>query len=143
MNKLKIKFVEKQNEMDQVINIRKTVFVKEQKVPVEIEIDGLDPESDHIIAFFNKQPVGCGRIRTTNHLAKFERIAVLKEHRGRGFGKQITNFMIKNCKTKNINEIIMHSQLHVADFYKKIGFKTRGTIFLEANIKHIKMYMKI
>lgn len=137
---LKVKFVENSQELEQVINIRKTVFIGEQKVPVEIEIDGLDPKSEHVIAKLSDETVGCGRIRFINNYAKLERIAVLKEQRGKGYGKKITNFLIKYAKEKNVKEIKLHSQINVVGFYKKLGFKTRGEKFLEADIEHIEMY---
>ena len=52
------------------------------------------------------------------------------------------NYLIKYCKSKNVNEIYFHSQYHAKDFYKKCGFKERGKIFSEARIKHIEMFMK-
>jgi predicted GNAT family N-acyltransferase len=139
---LEIKKTMDEQKLEQVLNIRKKVFIKEQKVPVDIEIDGLDDESEHFIAKLNGKTIGCARVRTFNNYVKLERIAVLKEHRGKGYGKQITNFLIDYYKKKDTDEIRLHSQISVADFYKKLGFKKRGEIFLEAEIEHVEMYMK-
>jgi len=139
---LQIRLVSNKKGLNQVINIRKAVFVQEQKVPINIEMDEHDNESEHFIAIMEGKPVGCARVRTFENYIKLERIAVLKEHRGNGFGKQITNFLIKYYKKKNIDEIRLHSQISVADFYTKLGFKKRGEIFSEADIEHIQMYIK-
>ena len=138
---LVIKFVEKQDELDQVIEIRKKVFVEEQNVPLDLEVDGLDPEAKHIIAYLDSKPVGCARVRTNKH-AKLERIAIIKKNRGKGFGKQLTDFLIKYCKQEGFDEIHLHSQTYVADFYKKHGFEVRGDPFYEAGIEHVEMYLK-
>lgn len=141
MSNLKIKIVENQKEFDDVISIRKKVFIEEQNVPNDIEIDGLDDKSEHVIAYIEDKPVGCARIRI-NNFAKLERIAVMKNYRDKGFGRKITEFLIDYCKQKNIDEIRLHAQLYTTDFYRKLGFRTRGKTFFEADIEHIEMYIK-
>lgn len=138
---LVIKFVENQDEFDQVVDIRKKVFVEEQKVPLDLEIDGLDSEALHVVAYLDDESVGCARIRT-NKYAKLERIAVIKKHRGKGFGRQITDFLINYCKQRGFDEICLHSQTYVSGFYKKHGFEVRGSNFYEAGIEHVEMFLK-
>ena len=142
MNNFVIKKVNNKNDLEKTINIRKNVFIKEQKVPLYLEINGLDSEAEHFIAYLKNVPIGCARIRTNKNYAKLERIAILKKYRGKGFGKQLTKFLIDYCKQKNYSEIRLHSQIYVADFYKKIGFIIRGKPFYEAGIEHVEMYMK-
>lgn len=139
----KIKRVTTNKELQQVIDIRTKVFVEEQLVPYELEVDGLDDKAEHLIAYVNNNPVGCARIRIINRYAKLERIAVMKDHRGKGFGRKITEFLISYCKQKNVDEIRLHAQMYTADFYKKLGFLERGKTFFEADIEHIEMYMSI
>jgi len=138
---LNIQIAKTRKELDQVIAIRKQVFVKEQKVPLDIELDGLDDEAEHVIACLNGEPIGCARIRFDTY-AKLERIAIVEKYRGKGFGKQLTDFLIEYCKQKDVGEIRLHSQTYVTDFYKKLGFKIRGKSFFEAEIEHVEMYMK-
>ena len=143
MNSLKIKEVNNKYDLEKVIEIRKNVFIKEQNVPLEIEIDGLDPEAEHFIAYLDDKPIGCARIRTNKNYVKLERIAILKKHRGKGFGTVLTKFLIDYCRNENFGEIILHSQTYVVDFYKKLGFKIRGKPFFEADIEHFEMYLDI
>jgi len=143
VSKLKIRKVKNKSELDETFEIRKTVFVEEQNVPVELEIDGLDQEAEHFIAYINKKPIGCARIRIKNNFAKLERIAIIGEYRNKGFGKQLTKFLIDYCKQKKFDEIRLHSQIYVSDFYKKLGFKFVGENFFEAGIEHVEMYMEI
>lgn len=142
MNNLKIQIVGNQKEFDDVIAIRKKVFIEEQNVPIDIEMDGLDDEANHVIAYLDNKPIGCARIRM-NSFAKLERIAVMKDYRRKGFGRKITEFLIDYCKQKNVDEIRLHAQIYTADFYKKLGFLERGKTFFEADIKHIEMHMSI
>ena len=142
MNNLEIKKADSETELEKVMDIRKNVFIKEQNVPYDIEIDGLDPESEHFIAYLDDEPIGCARIRTDKNNAKLERIAIIKKYRGKGFGTELTKFLIDYCKRENFDEIVLHSQTYIIDFYKKLGFKTRGEIFFEADIEHIEMYVK-
>ena len=138
-----VKKVRSKSELEKVINIRKKVFIVEQKVPYEIEIDGFDEESEHFLAYLDGKPIGCGRIRKNKDYFKLERIAILKEYRNKKYGEKITNYLISYCKGKNKKQIRLHSQLKVVDFYKKFGFIPIGNTFLEAGIKHIEMYKDI
>jgi len=142
MRHLEIRLIKNQHELEQVFEIRKQAFVQEQDVPLELELDGLDDDADHVIVYYNEKPIGCARIRI-NEYAKLERVAILKQYRNRGFGTQLMHYLIDYCKSKNITEIRLHSQTYVSDFYEKIGFITRGKPFFEAGIEHAEMYMKI
>ena len=143
MNNLKIFLVKNKTDFEKTIKIRKQVFIKEQNVPEEIEIDGLDSESEHFIVYLGTEPIGSARIRADNNIVKLERIAIIHEYRGKGFGKQLTKFLIDYCTNKKYKEIHLHSQTYIADFYEKFGFIPIGKTFYEAGIEHIEMYKKI
>ena len=142
MKDLEVKFVDDEKEFEKVVDIRKTVFVEEQNVPLDLEIDGLDSISKHVIAYFCEEPVGCARLRIDQR-ARLERVVVLKQYRNRGFGKQIVEYVLDYCKNNNLDEIYFHSRIDTVGFYKKLGFKTRGKIFFEAGIEHIEMFLKL
>lgn len=139
VNNLKIKKAKNKGDLNNSIKIRKNVFIKEQKVPISIELDGFDSEAEHFIAYLKERPIGCARIRTNKNYAKLERIAIVKEYRGKGFGTQLTRFLMDYCKQNNFHEVRLHSQTYVSDFYKKLGFKTIGKTFFEAGIEHVEM----
>lgn len=143
MEKLNIKQVKNKKEYNKILKIREIVFIKEQNVPKEIEMDEFDKDAKHFIVYLKNKSIGCARIRKINNYVKLERIAILKEYRGRGFGKDLTNFLINYCKKIGFNEIQLHSQIYISNFYEKLGFKSIGKKFLEADIKHIKMIRRI
>ncbi|MCD6318277.1 GNAT family N-acetyltransferase [Candidatus Aerophobetes bacterium] len=105
-------------------------------------MDGLENEAKHVIVKYRGKTIGCARVRFLENKAKLERIALLEDYRGKGFGREIMNYLIRYCKRKKVEEIFLHSQSYVKKFYEKCGFKPRGKPFLEAGIKHIEMRME-
>ena len=78
---LKIKAVDKSHEYQDVLKIRKKVFIDEQKISEKIEIDSNEKSSKYIIALINSIAVGTARWRDDGSKVKLERFAVLKEYR--------------------------------------------------------------
>lgn len=127
------------------MSIRKEVFVKEQGVDESNEFDELDKEVPHLVIFEDGSPVATGRIIPYKENAvKLGRIAVIKEKRGQGFGKQIVLELIKKAKEDGAKEIYLGSQAHAVGFYEKCGFELLGTeMYLEEGIEHFDMVMRV
>ncbi len=140
---LQITLIKNKEEFDEVLKLRKVIFVKGQSVPIERELDGFDDKAKHVILKYNGKPIGCARIRFIHGKAKLERIGILESYRGMGFGEKLTRYLIAYCKRKDAKEIVLHSQDYVQKFYEKFGFKTRGKPFKDAGINHVEMYMKV
>ena len=117
--------------------IRYEVFVDEQNVPMDLEIDGLDGKAKHALAFVDGVPIGTGRILNDGHIG---RVAVLKNYRGLGIGKLIMKDLIKWAQDMNLEKVWLSSQWHAHSFYLDLGFVCVGEIYKEAEIDHIKMY---
>ena len=117
--------------------IRHKVFVGEQKVPEELEIDGLDDQAKHVLAFVDGVPIGTGRILSDGHIG---RVAVLKDYRGLGIGKSIMKELIKWAQNMNLEKAWLSSQWHAHSFYLDLDFVCVGEIYKEAGIDHIKMF---
>ena len=117
--------------------IRCKVFVGEQKVPEELEIDGLDDQAKHVLAFVDGVPIGTGRILSDGHIG---RVAVLKNYRGHGIGKLIMKELIKWAHDVSLEKVWLSSQWHAHSFYLDLGFVCVGEIYKEAGIDHIKMF---
>ena len=122
---------------EDICSIRYEVFVGEQNVPEELEIDGLDDEAKHVLAFVDGVPIGTGRILIDGHIG---RVAVLKNYRGHGIGKLIMKELIKWAHDMNLEKIWLSSQWHAHSFYLDLGFVCVGEIYEEAGINHIKMF---
>ena len=116
--------------------IRKSVFVEEQGVPEEIEVDGRDGSCTHVLALKGVRPVGTARMQRDGHIG---RVSVLKEYRGKGIGRKLLEAMIEQAGCRGLEEVYLNSQVQAASFYEKTDFQKTGTVFLEANMPHIKM----
>nr|WP_263313782.1 GNAT family N-acetyltransferase [Mammaliicoccus sp. Marseille-Q6498] len=137
-----IKIVETEKEKQDAFAIRKKVFVEEQGVSIEAEIDEFEEVSKHIILYHEQEPAAVGRYRTyKNRFAKVERVAVLKPFRSYGYGKDIMNFINSNAKTDGYKGTVLNAQSHAKSFYEKLGFVAEGEEFLEENIPHY--FMKL
>ncbi|TAJ10028.1 MAG: GNAT family N-acetyltransferase [Nitrospirae bacterium] len=117
--------------------IRETVFVREQGVPLELEWDGLDPTSWHVLAWDEQgEPTGTGRLYQDGKQARFGRMAVLKEHRGRGVGRALLLALLDLAQTRGMTKVYLAAQVPVVGFYEKQGFQAMGAIFDDAGIPH-------
>lgn len=123
--------------------IRKTVFVEEQRIPIENEMDGLDAECFHIVLYNDAAPVGSGRLYIHDDIARLGRIAVLKNERGKGYATVICNALIDIARREKAKLVTLDSQSYVASLYEKLGFVREGGEFLEEGILHIKMNMQL
>jgi predicted GNAT family N-acyltransferase len=141
MTNYHIKHVQSTEELDNAFFIRKKVFVEEQQVPPELEIDEHENHSEHFVAY-NEQhiPVGAGRLRPlSNTEAKVERICVDQCERGNTLGAQIMQVLEKAAQEKGIQTLLLHSQDHAERFYQRLGYQTISEPFDEAGIIHVKM----
>ena len=137
---IKVHLATTKQELQQVREIRKKVFIVEQNVPEDVEIDQYENSSHHIIALLDDKFIGTARWRKTDNGIKLERFAVLKEKRGLGIGKELVRFILEQINTEPV--IYLHAQDHVISFYKKLGFYSVGDHFYEGGISHQKMIWK-
>ena len=118
------------------------VFVKEQGVPEEIELDVDDERAFHFLAFKRDKPIATARVVMRAGNAKIGRMAVLKTSRRQGVGKRLLKQAVGFAKTKGAKKIFLHAQVAVIGFYEKAGFLCIGRMFSEAGIPHRKMILR-
>ena len=120
-----------------IVAIRREVFVLEQQVPVEIELDGKDPDCQHLLALDPAgQPIGTARMQAKGHVG---RIAVVRSWRGRGVGARLVDAMVERARRDGLESVDLDAQTHAQGFYEKLGFSCRGETFTEAGIPHQNM----
>jgi predicted GNAT family N-acyltransferase len=124
--------------------IRNVVFCQEQHVSPEEEWDGLDPSCEHFVILEGDDAIGAARLRDYEgpdgkRWAKIERVAVLREHRGRKAGWDLMDAVIGRAKERGFTTAVLNAQLAVEDFYEALGFAAEGEHFVEADIEHIRM----
>jgi len=120
--------------------IRRRVFIEEQRVPEEIELDADDARAFHALATLDGNPIGCGRmLEHGEDEVKIGRMAVLAEYRGTGVGREILRFLMSRARKRGMRKAILHAQLSAEGFYLREGFTPVGGVFDEAGIAHRKM----
>ena len=121
--------------------IRMRVFVREQGVPAEIELDEDDQHAIHFLATIRGRVVGTARLVMHGNNAKIGRMAVLKKDRGKGIGVALLKRSITAARRRGAGKIFLHAQVPVIEFYEKMGFRCVGRVFDEAGIAHRKMIL--
>ena len=130
-----------QQHRQQLSDIRCKVFVKEQQVPVELELDDQDTTAQHWLAYQDdNNAIGTARLESCG---KVGRMAVLKEFRGQGGGAALLRRIILDVSSAGANRLHLNAQLHALPFYERFGFTAFGDEFDEAGIPHIAMELDL
>jgi len=135
-----VKLVETEAELEAAIAVRFRVFVAEQGVPPEEELDEADAQATHAIALAGHQVVGTGRlVRRGPETAQIGRMAVDQPWRRRGVGGLLLDLLEQQARAQGISHSFLHAQEYVKAFYAAHGYQEHGGVFLEANIRHVEM----
>lgn len=136
---MNIKIAETDQERKDALYVRHLVFVQEQKVPENIEIDEFEQDAIHFIGYYKQQPIAAGRLRFIDHYGKLERLCVLKNFRGNDYGKQMLKEMEKETLSNHFNHTLLNAQSSAIPFYEKVGYQVASKPFTEAGIIHVTM----
>jgi predicted GNAT family N-acyltransferase len=123
----------------QVLAIRLNVFVYEQGVPLDEELDEHDPAALHLLAFLDGQAAGTGRYYAEGERAVIGRMAVLPWARGRGVGGAILAELLAQAQRSGLRTASLAAQLYARPFYARYGFVAGGPHFLDGGILHQRM----
>jgi len=137
---LKIELLDWPAAEEQAKRIRFTVFVEEQRVPADLEMDENDAASLHALAYADGRAIGTGRLLPDGHIG---RMAVLKEWRGRGAGKAMLRRLIDAARERGHREVALSAQAHALAFYRAEGFEPVGAVYEEAGIPHQAMRRRL
>ena len=140
---MQIKVAQTQSDFFQIVRIRAEVFIREQNVDSEIEMDIKDDTAIHCLATLNNKPAGCLRILMNDDVVTVGRVAVLKPYRRMKIGKAMMEFVETLPEVKEKGKIAVHAQLTARDFYLNCGFHEVSDIYEEANILHVSMEKEI
>lgn len=143
---IEVKRVKTRLQMEKEFNIRQEVFVKEQGVPPEVELDEFDTlqgPCKHILVEVDGNAVGTGRVRFVDEFGKLERICVLKSYRNLGLGKVIVKELEQIAKEEGVEKVKLHAQTHAKQFYEKLGYEVQSDEFMEEGIPHYLMVKSI
>lgn len=135
-----------EEQLQQAFSIRKKVFVEEQNVPEEEELDSfdvLDGPCEHVLLTEAGIACGTGRVRLVDDYGKLQRVAILQEYRKHGFGKVIISKLEELAATKGAKKAKLDAQVHAIGFYEKLGYTVQSEVFLDAGIEHVLMIKEL
>jgi len=127
-------------QLEDAFFVRNTVFVDEQQVPAEEEIDQFENEAEHVVLYDDRQnPVGAGRVRIVDGIGKLERICVLSTSRKNGAGRIIVEKLEELATQQGVSRLKLNAQTHAIPFYEKLGYEVVSDEFMDAGIPHVTM----
>jgi predicted GNAT family N-acyltransferase len=131
-------------QMAQALSVRRRVFIEEQNVPEDLEIDEHDGDpaivrtAIHVLARSDGEPVATGRLLLddTEGCLHLGRVAVLPSQRRQGAGRAVMLALHDLARHHGATSIALAAQLHAIGFYQRLGYSVRGDVFLDAGIEH-------
>ena len=154
-----IEIVKTQEDLDAILDLRSAVFIDEQLVPEEEEIDDLDSLKSivddkviHLIAKENNKIIATARMfvedrsiisssrETHLHVG---RVAVRYDARKTGVGRLLMNKCHQVAAQRGYSMLTLSAQLQALGFYERLGYQARGKIYLDAGIEHLDMDIKV
>lgn len=126
------------------VDLRIKVFVGEQKVPLEMEIDEYDRTALHLLARDeNQAAVGTLRIVIKGGEGKIGRVAVAAAYRHRGIGTEMMRLAVEHCRAQDLAAVVLDAQAYIVPFYQSLGFLPEGETFMDAGIPHVRMRLAL
>lgn len=131
--------------LDEALAVRRAVFVEEQGVPEDEEIDRHDgdpaatADAVHALGRLDGRPVATARLLLGQPAGEYPhvgRVAVLAAMRGRGYGAAIMRLLHEEARRRGHAGVTLAAQEHAAGFYARLGYAARGGLFLDAGIEH-------
>ncbi|MDI4645615.1 GNAT family N-acetyltransferase [Cohnella hashimotonis] len=141
---MKSKLVTEQSELEQALALRMDVFVKEQGVASDEEVDEYDESPSacrHFLVTDEGEPVAAGRWKAFEPgVAKLQRIAVRLPYRGRSIGRLLVSAMEEDASALGYDSAVLDAQCSAEPFYEKLGYTTiSAEPFYDAGILHVRM----
>ena len=142
------------DDLSEVLNIRRKVFIEEFGATEEMEFDDFDDIAMHAIIFEENQdwsmesitdkkiPVATGRIIYDGAVCIIDKVAVLKEYRGNKYGDFTVKMLLSKAFTSGINEVMTKTFSESQGFFRTIGFANHTDEYSENNIRYVDMIMK-
>ena len=119
------------------LEVRRRVFVVEQSVPEELEVDEYESVSTHVLVRAHRQPIGAARFRASpSRSAKFERVAIVAPARGLGLGARLMRELHRLAREAGYDTGVLSAQVPVISFYERLGYIAEGPVYMDAGIPH-------
>lgn len=134
-------------ELARCLSIRRTVFIEEQGVPEDLELDGHDDDCVHFLVVDGGNDVGTARLTILDgpdgQRGKAQRVAVVQSHRKRGVGAIVMGALEQEARDRGCATVVLSSQVTAIPFYERLGFKAHGDVYDDAGLPHRDMTKKL
>ncbi len=150
-----VRVVRTDDAYEDAVAVRMAVFVDEQGIPEELELDDHEDEAVHFVAYADDgddhdgpghghdepgEPIGAARLREPDDgVGKVERVAVLPDHREQGIGAELVRTVERVARARGYDRVVLHSQTTATGFYESLGYDRVGDVFEEDGIPHVEM----
>lgn len=133
--------IESDAQLADAFAIRRAVFIEEQDVPEELELDEHDETATHVLATAEGEPVGTARlIEYDEGVGKVQRVAVVESHRGTGVGEALMAKVESLAREAGYEKLVLDAQVPVVGFYERLGYDLLDDeTFMDAGIPHKRM----
>ncbi|TAM38525.1 MAG: GNAT family N-acetyltransferase, partial [Burkholderiaceae bacterium] len=127
------------------LRLRTEVFVHEQRIPAEMELDEADHDALHAVAYNRLgQPLATGRLlQHAPGVGRIGRMAVNRGLRGSRLGQRVLQALMDSARARGDHEVTLHAQRSAEGFYARAGYAVRGDPFDEVGIAHVEMFMPL
>jgi len=132
------------DDMQQALAVRRRVFIEEQRVPEDLEIDKHDGDPAtvtsalHVLVRLNGEPIATGRLllHGFGESLHIGRVAVLAGQRRLGVGRTVMLALHDLARKRKAKSLTLAAQIHAIGFYERLGYTAHGDVFLDAGIEH-------
>ena len=140
---MRVLIVASPQERADALGVRIAVFVEEQGIPREEELDELDEVAVHCVGYAGDTPIAAGRLVLSDGYGKIGRMAVLREYRGAGVGRLVLDALEGEGIARGVKLFRLSAQLSARSFYDRAGYAATGDVYDEVGIPHIAMEKRI
>ncbi len=142
-----IRLAADRRDRDAAYSVRFDVFVTEQQVPADLELDALDETADHFVAYDGDQAVGAGRLvveppgfagcdPALGEVGHLGRLAVRPQTRGTALGVGLVAAIEERVRERGLRVVALSAQTHALGFYERLGYRAHGDVFDDAGLPH-------
>ena len=132
-----VKLVKSDEDRARAFSLRKEVFVKEQGVPLSLELDEHDATAIHFIVNDGDETIATARLREIEpKIGKIERVCVLSSYRGKRLGVLIMETVEQYAQKIDFMKLKLNAQSYAVPFYEKLNYHVTSPEFMDAGIPH-------
>jgi predicted GNAT family N-acyltransferase len=139
MSEVEVREARDDAEREAALAIRHAVFVEEQEVPVDLELDGRDADAAHLVAVRDGEVVATCRLLLHDGVVHLGRLAVAASARRQGIAGMLVREAEAWARAHGAEKLALSAQTYATALYVANGYVMVGEPYLEAGIEHVDM----